>query len=203
MPAKIEYRYVDQDHGGTFCVDEQSVKEDERIPYIGTYDLVNCVGVYLPIDARRCFVAHIDAYVGIGGGEVAHNDPAAIQIEEIVLERLTAHSKANNWEAEDVIDCLKTPNGPKPILASPHLGKGGAAYAVLKAIQRFLGSDTDLTKFKYQGLTGFVVNHKSGELDRFGFGRDFGNREWQREGSKFSRVKAIGQTRDWEVSVER
>ncbi|KAK4506325.1 hypothetical protein PRZ48_000055 [Zasmidium cellare] len=132
-------------------------------PNIGTSDLITCVGVYLPISATRCFVAHINAYFDKPEAKSEFEKrwtttEQGAQIREEVLRRLREHSQREGWSARDVVE-----SGRKVVVMCPCYkdGKQGLRLSgvfVVEAIREFVGG-VPVEEYFDNGLQkGFVLN---------------------------------------------
>ena len=85
-------KFVDEGYGGTFLL-------TDTIPHICTNKLKTCVGVYFQIDAHRCFMAHINAWVAIGNDTRTRvcNVHEGLRIRWRVWKQFQLFAKEQSW----------------------------------------------------------------------------------------------------------
>lgn len=100
---------IGEDYGGTY-----HFKSEDPIPFIGTTNCWTCVGVHLPIDEDRCFVAHVNAFVrdhakGVEKAVIREWIPAheGEKIKSEVFERLTTHAKEQRMDGSGCFEQAK------------------------------------------------------------------------------------------------
>jgi len=188
---QIPFRYVDEGQGGTLYFRDPttanqpprwSKAERESIPYVGTYSVRTCVGVYFAIDDRRCFLAHINAYrrvgwVGIPGRhvtakqgewftgkvvrmlrhEAAWHDWRPDVARSRILESLIMVCPEPGWEDEEQTGV--SPQKEKGVVSE----KLTSCY-VMEGIKQFLQVEGSLER-----KDGFVVGHGNGYKELLSF----------------------------------
>ncbi|KAK4976880.1 hypothetical protein LTR42_002925 [Elasticomyces elasticus] len=161
-----EFRGILEGLGGTFVIDPSS-RSIERIDHFGTWDCNHCVGVYWPIDEKRCFLAHISCVCqDTTGGRfwVVRDDEEGQKIKVAVKERLTAEKNRVSWgpvteemKAHLLMVCPEqTANSFDKAIRQNVVQKCTGAY-VIEAIREWLDAP-DIEAFVSH--SGFIVKHQ-------------------------------------------
>ncbi|KAK3066687.1 hypothetical protein LTR53_016864 [Teratosphaeriaceae sp. CCFEE 6253] len=185
-PTPQEFRWIPEGKGGTFTLDPTSDTPRETLPHFGTYDCHTCVGLYLPLDARRCCVAHINCTLVVrhgwnGDGPwtwIVDSEADATQIRERVKGLLTAESRRAGWgevsaeaKAGLVLVCPKIVTDAPGVCPKMATGAPGGCpgprrrevrwvgYYVAAGIREWLGVPEVDVETQYGG---FVVRHPEG-----------------------------------------
>ncbi|CAK3955631.1 Hypothetical predicted protein [Lecanosticta acicola] len=206
MSGTTPYRHVKENQGGT-------LEFNEALPHIGTDGCVTCVGVYFPIDAKRCFCAHINAYVSVNDGRSTEYDILTTregeEVKNSVLARLQKEASRSGWKAQDVV----AQHPERVILVCPDLNRGERSESrvghwVVEAFREFLGHMEGLLEVDSDSQ-GFVVNHETRENRRIsskghGEGIDDGVFDGTERKKMFEkRVEDFDNRDEWFFVVER
>ena len=128
LSIPIDYRYIPEGKGGTFCFRPNIFGADKdlrEIHHIGTHVCVTCVGVYFKVDDDRSFCAHIKVDNGFNHPKNLIMQSDGQELRTMVFERLVAHGEAEGWDIHDL------EFGENLIIVCPksvYVGVGGNEY---------------------------------------------------------------------------
>lgn len=194
------FAYVKEGFGATINFDQG---HSSRTKYwVGTLNCISCVGIYLPIDANRCFVAHINAFVRQPNGEesfsIAPNTDRSDFIQDQIFERLTKHA-GNKWTARDVADYVNSTNA-EPIIICPFLDGESTGEYVIRGLETFFkGTGLDLRKYILPDKEGFIVEHRTHAVKTLDV--DYGQIGVPKSMDRFEAMDVVGATKDWVIEV--
>ena len=195
-PEVITYRNIPEGCGGTFSLTTP----------IGTRYCQTCVGLFIPISANQCYVAHINATVRIGTSysflRVVQGDEGP-RLEDKVLPSLEFAASEGGWD----LDCID-PEGITIICPRPDSPLVG--HFVINAIAAFFGGKVGHQSVR-RGCHGFVFDPSSGRtlmLPSEGFSSvDLLQQEWAQEVEdrpyRFVVLKEESAEDDWAPEVTR
>ena len=89
-----ESRHIEEGKGATLPI-------DDKIPAVGTWNLITCVGIYFRIDESRCFVAHMNTPSTVTWPENVVTDKEGKGIVSHVVQALDTRAKRDKWDVRN------------------------------------------------------------------------------------------------------
>ena len=200
--AKGELRIVGEGRGGTFTFDANSEYEIERVQHIGVEGLYTCIGVYWPVDDRRCFCAHVNIQFIYDGADYKLHPNVQLEsevawIKDQVKSLLEEERVRSGWG--DIPEAYRK----QAILMCPDLGsnrevKGikSVGLCVVEALKEWLDlPDLEIDKANAAS----VVKHGAGVVESLAYSPDKAP-TWD----DWTRIEETGQhVGIWDISVPR
>jgi hypothetical protein len=165
-----KFLWLDQSQGGIFKLPFCN-SSGVQTNCIGTYNCWNCVCVYIPIDEKTCFTAHIDAWTcpappNRDGRDMippkGSEDSLKHAVKEMLKKEISAHLPSG--KLDDNMSERAIILNMRPTLAFYGVSTRTTGYYIAEAIAVFFdlkGNSED------QLALGFAVNHATAEAEYF------------------------------------
>lgn len=178
MKVTIKFHNVNEGRGGVMKIGSGSGLIDtnsqpvHQVSHVGTLNCHTCVGLYFPIDAERCFCAHMNAFISRAGGHVTPdrccNPTEGNAVHDMVLSRLevVAHQHgftASSIDRARIVMVCPYPGGNSTLSAATQHSPRRTGSYVIDAIRAFFQSPQLVCDKQAQG---FVVDHADGSVQK-------------------------------------
>lgn len=173
--------YAERGAGGIYSFPVNLPSEDEhdepcKTTTISTTGCTTCVGVYIPIDAKRCFAAHIDGSVyrllqkdrDITVWQI--QDDIAASFRTSVRDLLDRTCQGMEKEVQNIPKTLKE----KAVIVCcwPVVGQQkGPGFHITEVLCELFNLDKATVTSKYVAHHGFIVDHISHNVQLLGWTR--------------------------------
>ena len=200
--VKGKLRIVAEDTGGTFTFDANSENEVEQVQHIGIEGLISCIGVYWPVDERRCFCTHLNVQFESDTNDYhlfydVQQQSEVEQIKDRIKSLLDEESIRSEWG--NIPETYRK----QAVLVCPDLGRSRKVKGIMRvglcaveACKEWLGV-SDLAVDIVNAA--FVVEHGAGVVETLPFSAHEAP-HWD----DWTRTEETGEhVRMWELSVPR
>lgn len=168
----IPYFHLSQGQGGIYTLPFYNHNGVE-VECIGTHSCWTCVCVYVRLDAKSCFAAHIDGHTRAMRPEyewITEGEEQRVSLEAFVAaelqNRLPEPFKNKSAAEEEEIQNSIVIVCPRRKVAEPKTGEevDATGSAIISTIREHFGLSP--TSEPQELAHGFVVNHKTQKVDR-------------------------------------
>ncbi|KAK5173315.1 uncharacterized protein LTR77_001996 [Saxophila tyrrhenica] len=107
FPGANDFLYVKVSSGATIAFDVEPEETPARVHVkggpgvLGTLWCNSCVGVYFPLDDKRCFLAHINALSASRQPRNTVDEAEGKEIQDLVFQQLVREMKSMQWDTRD------------------------------------------------------------------------------------------------------
>ncbi|KAK5166937.1 uncharacterized protein LTR77_007666 [Saxophila tyrrhenica] len=159
------FRMVAEARGGTFTFrkpasstpNEIDENNHTHVDLIGTYHCNTCVAIYFPIDQRRCFMMHCNAWTRYSEPTNYAEPEAGEELKREIMKKLQQEAKENDWDPtlEGFAEVVYAACPKYKVDYEGDMVKTGGYYAV-EAVREFLKNQADAVDRNASQFTALV-----------------------------------------------